>query len=227
VKPAPVQKQKIARAAAGAALLTLAVSCLTPGSLPGGAAAGTPTQDAQDKGGNDMRYALSDSDKQDADVIIEKNLRGCFDYFWNETAATAGEPGYGLTRDNTQPGSADFASIAATGYALAAYPVGVEKGWITREEGLERARGTLETFLTLDHYRGFFYHFFRISTAAPWHDSEVSTIDTALFLAGALASAQYFQGDVLALFEEDLRARGLDRPRQTQQPPLDGLPPHD
>jgi hypothetical protein len=137
----------------------------------------------------------------DIDEIIEQELRGCFDYFWNETPSTPGAAGYGLTRDNTNPNQKDFASIAAVGFALAAYPVGVEKGWISREQGLERTTRTLKTFEALPRYQGFFPHFIHISDARPWENTEISTIDTALFLAGALTAAEYFGGEAMEIFD--------------------------
>jgi hypothetical protein len=139
--------------------------------------------------------------KTEIDQLIERELRGCFDYFWQETQAELGSVGYGLTRDNTKPKEKDFASIAATGFALAAYPVGVEKGWITRKQGLERTVGTLRTFEGLSEYKGFFYHFIHISTGLPYEGSEISTMDTALFLAGAAATAEYFGGEAAEIYD--------------------------
>lgn len=128
-------------------------------------------------------------------VVIEKEIRGAFDYFWQETQSEPGSPGYGLTRDSDQ-GDRDFSSIAATGFALPAYAIGVEKGYITREQGLERTEGTLDTFLNhLDTVDGFFFHFYHLSTGAPY-DVEVSTIDTALFLCGAIVAGEYFGDSV-------------------------------
>ena len=66
--------------------------------------------------------------------------RHCFEYFLRETNATNG-----LVADKSQPGSP--ASIAAVGFALAAYPVGVERGWMTRADALSRTL-TLLQFLS-------------------------------------------------------------------------------
>jgi hypothetical protein len=137
----------------------------------------------------DQKQETSPSD------IMEKEIRGAFDYFWHETQSEPGSPGYGLTRDSDQ-GDRDYSSIAATGFALSAYVIGVEKGYITREQGLERTEGTLDTFLNrLDAVDGFFFHFYHLSTGKPY-DVEVSTIDTALFLCGAIVAGEYFGGSV-------------------------------
>ena len=59
------------------------------------------------------------------DVELENLQRQSFDYFLHEA-----NPDNGLVVDKTAP---DWpASIAATGLALAAYPVGVERGFMSR-----------------------------------------------------------------------------------------------
>ena len=125
---------------------------------------------------------------------IEKELRASFDYFWNESHSVEGAPGYGLTRDNTKD-SADYASIASTGFALAGYAIGADRGYITREEAEARALGTLQSFDAFETEDGFYYHFIHANTGKPY-DCEVSTIDTALFLCGAIVAGEYFGGAV-------------------------------
>ncbi|MGI6241637.1 MAG: glucoamylase family protein [Candidatus Omnitrophota bacterium] len=85
------------------------------------------------------------------------------------------------------------ASIAAVGFALTAYPVGVERGWMERGKALELTRRTLEFFLNhADQERGFFYHFLDLETGKRAGKSELSPIDTALFIAGAIFAAEYY-----------------------------------
>jgi hypothetical protein len=127
--------------------------------------------------------------------LIELEIKGSFDYFWNETQTDPSSKGYGLNRDGNT-GDRDFASIASTGFALAAYTVGVEKDYISFEEGKERSLKTLLTFRDeLEQVDGFYYHFYHLSTGEKY-DVEVSTIDTALFLCGAIVAAEYFDGEV-------------------------------
>ncbi|MDF2542330.1 MAG: hypothetical protein K0S47_2048 [Herbinix sp.] len=136
-----------------------------------------------------------------ADELIEMEIKGAFDYFWNETQTELGSEGYGLSRDGNT-GDLDFSSIASTGFALSAYAIGVEKGYISLEEGQERSLNTLITFRDkLESVDGFYYHFYHLSTGEKY-DVEVSTIDTALFLCGATVAAEYFQGDVKATYED-------------------------
>ncbi|MEP7381217.1 MAG: glucoamylase family protein [Gemmatimonadota bacterium] len=117
----------------------------------------------------------------------------------------------GLILDSTQPGSP--VSIAGVGFALACYPVAVERGFITREAALSHTLAALRFFDTADQsgavdgvgYRGFFYHFLHAETGRRAWKSELSTMDTTLLLAGMLVSAQYFAGDGAS--EREVRER--------------------
>ncbi len=108
-----------------------------------------------------------------------------FRYFW-ETA----NPKNGLIPDRYPTPS--FASIAAVGFGLTAYPIGVERHYISRAEARERVLATLRFFLQAPNEHGFFYHFLDMNTGARAGDSEVSTVDTALLLAGMLFCQSYF-----------------------------------
>jgi hypothetical protein len=116
-----------------------------------------------------------------------------FMFFW-KTA----NPENGLIPDRYPTPS--FASIAGVGFALTAYPIGVYRHYITRQEAQERTLATLRFFVREPNEHGFFYHFLDMRTGARANDSEVSTIDTSLLLAGVLFSESYFNtrdpGDV-------------------------------
>ena len=127
--------------------------------------------------------------------VIEYEMRGSFDFFWEQANADVNSPGYGLIRDR-YPGSEGIASMASVGFGLTAYIVGVEKGYISRQEGYERADRTMDTLLKMDREHGFFYHFVDMQTGKRAWSSEVSNIDTSLLLMGILSAGQYFGGDV-------------------------------
>ncbi len=122
-------------------------------------------------------------------------MKGSFDFFWEQANTDVNSAGFGLVRDR-YPGSAGIASIASVGFGLTAYPIGVEKGYITYEEGYDRANGTLDTLLSMERVEGFYFHFVDIETGERAWESEVSTIDTAILLMGVLSAGQYFGGDV-------------------------------
>lgn len=124
---------------------------------------------------------------------LERLQRESFRYFPHET-----NPDNGLVIDKT---AADWpVSIAATGFALAAYPVAVERGFMTRAAAVGRTLTTLRFFWNSPHgpepdatgYQCFYYHFLDMRTGGrAWH-CELSTIDRAFLLAGALAAGAFF-----------------------------------
>ncbi len=136
--------------------------------------------------------------------MIDGIQRGAFEYFLHESNRANG-----LVRDKTAP---DWpASIAAVGLALTSYPVGVERGLVSRAEAVERTLTTLRFFWRSKQgpeagatgYNGFYYHFLDMDTGArAWH-CELSTVDSALLLGGMLASAAYFDGPAPA--EREIR----------------------
>jgi hypothetical protein len=130
--------------------------------------------------------------------------RESFSYFMHETNLKNG-----LVYDKTAPGWP--ASIAAVGLGLAAYPVAVERSFIARAAAVKRVLTTLRFFWNSPHgpeadatgYRGFYYHFLDIHTGRRAWKCELSTIDTAFFLAGALMAGRYF--DAPTPEEEEIR----------------------
>ena len=119
-----------------------------------------------------------------------------FAYFAHET-----NPRNGLVVDKTAP--AWPASIAATGLALASYPVAVERGLMTHATAMQRTLTTLRFFWNAAHgpepdatgYRGFYYHFLDIHTGRRAWQCELSTVDTGFLIAGMLTAAEYFSDD--------------------------------
>lgn len=133
--------------------------------------------------------------------ILELESKGCFNFFWSEANTNPNSLGYGLIRDNTR--DRNMASIASVGFGLTAIVIGVERGWITYEEGYKRVKGTLETLLNnVDQINGFFYHFIDINSGKRINNSEVSIIDTAILICGAVTAAEYFNGEIRHLFEK-------------------------
>ena len=124
--------------------------------------------------------------------------RGAFDFFWRET-----DPKTGLTKDrarnyaNERDANYNVASVASTGYALAALPVGVTRGWVTKKEAEARAQTTLRFLATkLPHEHGFFYHFVDWRDGKRVWNCELSSIDTSLLVLGALTAGQFFGGQI-------------------------------
>ena len=125
--------------------------------------------------------------------MLHQLQRETFEYFLKES-----NPANGLVKDKSQKGSP--ASIAATGLALSAYPLGVERSFISRAHAVKRTLATLRFFwnstqgtgVEATGHHGFYYHFLSMRTGRRVWKCELSTIDTALLLAGALVAASYY-----------------------------------
>ena len=126
--------------------------------------------------------------------LFDDLARRTFDFFWETTPASNG-----LSPDRYPTPS--FSSIAAVGFALTAYPIGVERGYITRLQAIERVLATVRFFRDAPQgpgatgtagYKGFFYHFLDMKTGTRFGDIELSTVDTALLMGGMLFCRSYF-----------------------------------
>jgi hypothetical protein len=120
------------------------------------------------------------------DEFLEYVQQCHFDYFWY-----GGNPANGMVPDRL-PNPAPC-SIAAVGFGLTAYPIGVERQYITRAQARDRVLATLRFFVRAPNEHGFFYHFIDMNTGTRVGSSEVSSIDTSILLCGVLACRQYFQ----------------------------------
>jgi len=127
-------------------------------------------------------------------AFLDSLQRDTFRYFWETT-----NPKNGLVPDRAPRPS--FASIAAVGFGLTSYLVGVERGYVTRQQAAERTLNTLRFFANAPQsdqptgvagYKGFFYHFLDMKTGERFRQVELSTIDTALLLGGVLSAQTYF-----------------------------------
>ncbi|HUP63422.1 MAG TPA: glucoamylase family protein [Thermoanaerobaculia bacterium] len=133
-----------------------------------------------------------------ADEALLNNVQQrTFRYFWD-----LADPDTKLIPDRAPTPS--FSSIAAVGFGLTAYGIGAHRGYVTRPQAAERTLATLRSMLAMKQgpeargvsgYKGFFYHFLDMKTGERFGTVELSTVDTALLLAGALFAQSYFDRD--------------------------------
>lgn len=129
------------------------------------------------------------------EALIDRLQRGAFGYFQEYF-----NPQNGLVADTSREGS--MCSIAVVGFALSCYPIGVERGWMARDEAVSRTLRSLRFFWDSEQsaqdgatgYHGFYYHFLDMQTGRRVWQCELSMIDTTLLMAGILLAAQYFDG---------------------------------
>ena len=153
-----------------------------------------PTSRRIHKCGNPLVVEVSEPTDE---ALLDGLQRAAFGYFLK-----AVNPANGLIADNSRPNSP--VSIAVVGFALSSYVVAVERGWLARADGVERSLAALCFFRDSDQsgspeatgYKGFYYHFLDLHTGARVWRSELSMIDTALLIAGALTASMYFDGNI-------------------------------
>lgn len=127
--------------------------------------------------------------------MLDRLRRGTFEYFRTEVNFKNG-----LIADKTQPGAP--ASIAAVGMGLSVYIAAVERNLLSRAEAIERTLVVLRFLNSSPQgpepdatgYKGFYYHFLDMQSGRRAEQCELSTVDTAILMAGILTVAGYFSG---------------------------------
>ena len=153
-------------------------------------------------------FSLKVSGKQQSisnNQLMDKESKGSFNFFWKEANTDTNSVAYGLIRDRAKndnnrktTDTNNVSSVASVGFGLTALVIGADKKWITKKQAHDRALGTINTLLNnADQVNGFFYHFLNMNTAKRDGTSEVSIIDTALAINGAITAGEYFGGDVM------------------------------
>ena len=168
------------------------VACLSIATLVIGACETQPTHSVVAR-----PYVATSPSPRTLPPLVDDLEHRTFDYFWE-----LGSPVNGLVPDRWPTPS--FSSIAAVGFGLTAYGVGAERGWISREQAKERTLAALRFFANapqgpgvsgMSGYKGFFYHFLEMDSGARSGTNELSTVDTALLLAGVLFAQTYYDRD--------------------------------
>lgn len=136
--------------------------------------------------------------KPELPPLFDDIERRTFQFFWDTTNEQNG-----LTPDRYP--SRPFASIASVGFALTAYPIGIENGWVSRTQAVDRTLTTLRFLRDVPTgpqrtgkagYKGFYYHFLDMQDGRRY-DSwvELSSVDTALLMMGMLFAQSYYDGN--------------------------------
>lgn len=126
------------------------------------------------------------------DELFEKVQRAAFGYFWDYA-----HPVSGLSRERL--GSGDTVTSGGSGFGLMTIPVGIERGWISREEGVQRVLKTVK-FLAekAERFHGAWPHWLNGSTgkaiAFSTYDNGADLVETAFMIEGLLTLKHYFNG---------------------------------
>ncbi|MDI9858036.1 glucoamylase family protein [Flectobacillus roseus] len=130
------------------------------------------------------------------DELLTKVQQQTFRYFWD-----FGHPVSGLARERNTSG--DIVTSGGSGFGIMAMVVGIERRFITREQGLQRLT-TIVDFLTnqAEKFHGAFPHWLNGATGktVPFSakDNGADLVETSFLMQGLLTARQYFDGNTQA-----------------------------
>lgn len=138
------------------------------------------------------------------DDLLTMLQEACFRYYWE-----GADPYSGATLENI-PGDKRIVATGATGFGIMALIVGVDRHFITREQGIERLSKIVGFFERAPRYHGTWSHFNNGETAKTMpvfgmFDDGGDLVETSFLMQGLLAARQYFNGSSEA--ERDLYRR--------------------
>jgi hypothetical protein len=126
------------------------------------------------------------------DSLLTLVQKKTFSYFWD-----FGHPVSGMTRERNTSG--DIVTTGGTGFGIMAIPVAVERGFITRSEGVTRV-SLIVSFLmnSAKKFHGAFSHWMNGATGevVPFaaNDNGADIVETSYMMMGLLTARQYFDG---------------------------------
>src|SRR6185503_18896176 len=133
-------------------------------------------------------------------IFLEDLEKRSFQFFWEHSDQKTGLTLDRAKTDGTPPRQGEshyrVASIASTGFGLTGLCIAADRGWIKRDQAVERARSTLDFFANRAlEKNGWFYHWMDAVNGERRWNSEISSIDTALLLGGVLSVKSCFSSD--------------------------------
>jgi hypothetical protein len=128
------------------------------------------------------------------DELLTMVQEASFRYYWE-----ANEPNSGMARENT-PGDDDVIALGASGFGIMSIVVGVERGFITRQQAVERLLQITNFLAKADRYHGAWAHFLSGGTGHTLavfqiYDDGADLVETSFLMQGLLTARQYFQQD--------------------------------
>jgi hypothetical protein len=127
------------------------------------------------------------------DELLTMLQHACFHYYWE-----GADPNSGMTRENI-PGDDRMVATGASGFGIMALMVGVDRGFITREQGVERLARMVRFLAHAQRYHGAWSHYMDGNTGRTMpvfgmYDDGGDMVETSFLMQGLLAARQYFHG---------------------------------
>lgn len=146
--------------------------------------------------------ASASTQKLNDDGLLTMVQEACFRYYWE-----AAHPNAGMAIE-ILPGDENLVAVGSSGFGIMALVVAIERGFITREEGVERMLKIVRFLQTADRFHGAWPHFLdgRTGKTIPYfgkYDDGGDLVETAFLMQGLLVARQYFSGNTKT--ERELR----------------------
>ncbi|HEX4772016.1 MAG TPA: glucoamylase family protein [Bryobacteraceae bacterium] len=127
------------------------------------------------------------------DELLTMVQEASFRYYWE-----AAHPASGMIQENT-PGNDEIVATGASGFGIMAIVVGIERGFITRDEGIRRLLKITAFLKQADHFHGVWPHFMNGATGRrmpvfDMYDNGADVVETSFLMEGLLTARQYFKG---------------------------------
>jgi len=139
---------------------------------------------------------------RDDAALLEAVQRQTFRYFWDFA-----HPVSGLARERSN-GDPDVVTSGGSGFGIMAILVAAERGWISRDEALDRLLTSVRFLEKASSYHGVYPHWLNGASGQiiPFSrkDDGGDLVETSYLIAGLLCARQYFTGSGR---EAELRSR--------------------
>lgn len=127
---------------------------------------------------------------RDDAALLEAVQRQTFRYFWDFA-----HPVSGLARERSN-GDPDVVTIGGSGFGFMAIVIAAERGWITRDDAIDRLLKSLHFLEKAASFHGVLPHWLNGTTGAviPFSrkDDGGDLVESSYFIAGLLCARQYF-----------------------------------
>ncbi|UJH66362.1 glucoamylase family protein [Allomuricauda sp. SCSIO 65647] len=139
---------------------------------------------------------VSNSTYSDEELLDLLQLQ-TFKYFWDGAEPTSGLARERIHLDNIYPAhDKDIITIGGSGFGLMAILVGIERGFISREQALERFEKAVDFLEKADRFHGAWPHWLKpTGETAPFSpkDDGGDLVETAFLIQGLLTVKEYFR----------------------------------
>jgi exo beta-1,2-glucooligosaccharide sophorohydrolase (non-reducing end) len=128
------------------------------------------------------------------DELLTMLQEACFHYYWEGADLHSG-----MTRESI-PGDDRIVATGASGLGIGTLIVGVDRGFITRAQGVERLTKIVDFLEHAQRYHGAWSHYMDGSTGKTMpvfgmFDNGGDLVETSFLMQGLLAARQYFRGE--------------------------------